>query len=1373
MVGLRRLSICLSIVIFIFVGVVVLGLAVKPASANQLGVNQLEGISSDSFFAPGAAVFFEDALTGTLNSYYFPFVTRSKPILCGEILTDTVWKAVESPYLVTCDVSILAGVKVTAEAGVTLQFVIGAVNLLVYGELRAEGTEQAPIYFQPITSGFPGSWGAVAFMPGSSGVLDHAIIEYGGYISYLVPGMVYIASDAVQVGNSVVRGSNRGGIYTRSSSPVISATLITSNHADQGGGVYIESGNPLIQNNVFSGNTADLGGGGLYINTGSPLIFNNVFHENIALLAGGGIYIHNFNAGISVPTIQNNILVSNTARISGGGISNTGTPVLDYNDIWGNTGGDYDNAMPGLHDISTDPVWVDPDHGDFHLASNSPCIDAGDPETQPDSDFESEPRPMGLAPDIGPDEVRSLGVVISSLADEAPPGSLVTFTVMVNNMTPVSLTTVLFTYTLPMETSFTTYRGEGLTCIHDGPAWGGFLSCSPDNPWLAPDESRTLTVTAILTDTPHHNFVVNTVLATASAGEDVFTARDQARLLILWCKVQLNNLSMGSDIQAAIDASTQAADVVKVSGYCRNNGLAVNKTLTLQGGWSIDFNERNAAVYPTTLDAQNQASVIIIKGDVSVDAVIEGFIITGGAGQGGGIFIMGTMAPTIQNNIIYNNSGISGGGISTYFGAPIIQNNLIIANAAEHGGGINNFAGKPVIVNNIVINNYSRFEGGGIDNEAGEPFLDYNDVWHNTVWDYDGIEPGLHDISTDPVFIDAAYRDYHLAAGSPCIDAGSPDQYSEADFEGEHRPMGPVSDIGVDEVRNFYLEKTVTPVETIPGAPLTYTIELANPTERILDSIQLTDTLPVDVAFTGYQADGLTCVHDGSAWGGRLICTLGNPAFLPGESYTFTMLGNLSETAPLNQKITNLVEATARASGELLKARDTASISAIWCAVRLNDTPMGGDLQAAVDASTQAVDVVKVGGYCRVHDLNLNKTLTLQGGWSKDFGVWDPGVYTTTLDAQQMGRVITVTGAITPTIEFFTITGGKIDGAGAGISIPSGSPTIQHNLFVNNQIVEYLTGHDGRGGGLYNGTGSPLIQGNSFRNNTIYRYAGCYGGGISNDSGSPVIQNNIFAGNAVSGWGLGGGIYIYSGNPVILNNLFTSNYASSSGAGLYNDQDGTPLVQNNTFTHNSTSGYGAGLFNMGPAIIQNNAFIENQAYGEGGGISINGSGTVQNNIFAGNTSIYDGGGLYIWSEDGSSTIIQNNTIYKNSASDGGGLYITGTGSPIIRSNIIVNNTANGGGGGIYFNDEDGGAPILGYNDVWNNTGGDYSGVNPGAHDISSNPRLVDPVNGNFHITSTSPCINKGDPVNYPPTDFEGDLRPHGPAPDIGVDEFYP
>lgn len=75
--------------------------------------------------------------------------------------------------------------------------------------------------------------------------------------------------------------------------------------------------------------------------------------------------------------------------------------------------------------------------------------------------------------------------------------------------------------------------------------------------------------------------------------------------------------------------------------------------------------------------------------------------------------------------------------------------------------------------------------------------------------------------------------------------------------------------------------------------------------------------------------------------------------------------------------------------------------------------------------------------------------------------------------------------------------------------------------------------------------------------------------------------------------------------------------------------------------------------------------------------------------------------------------------------------------------------------------------------MWNNTGGDYGNVTPGAHDISADPLLADPANGNFHLISGSPCIDAGDPVNYPATDFEGDPRLYWSAPDIGADEFGP
>jgi len=59
----------------------------------------------------------------------------------------------------------------------------------------------------------------------------------------------------------------------------------------------------------------------------------------------------------------------------------------------------------------TYPLFVDPDSGDFHLQSDSPCIDNGiDPVPDyigPDLvefDFDGDARPYGAGWDIGADE---------------------------------------------------------------------------------------------------------------------------------------------------------------------------------------------------------------------------------------------------------------------------------------------------------------------------------------------------------------------------------------------------------------------------------------------------------------------------------------------------------------------------------------------------------------------------------------------------------------------------------------------------------------------------------------------------------------------------------------------------------------------------------------------------------------------------------------------------------------------------------------------------------------------------------------------------------------------------------------------------------
>ncbi|RLE40399.1 hypothetical protein DRJ16_07190, partial [Candidatus Woesearchaeota archaeon] len=122
--------------------------------------------------------------------------------------------------------------------------------------------------------------------------------------------------------------------------------------------------------------------------------------ENTVTIYGNTI-VGNDGDGIYNPegwpvTVKNNIIVNN----KGAGIRN-GTNI-SYNDVWNNTGGNYINCSAGTGDISTDPLFADPENGDFHLKSQygrwngsawvkdnvtSPCIDAGDPT----DDYSNEP----------------------------------------------------------------------------------------------------------------------------------------------------------------------------------------------------------------------------------------------------------------------------------------------------------------------------------------------------------------------------------------------------------------------------------------------------------------------------------------------------------------------------------------------------------------------------------------------------------------------------------------------------------------------------------------------------------------------------------------------------------------------------------------------------------------------------------------------------------------------------------------------------------------------------------------------------------------------------------------------------------------------
>lgn len=186
-----------------------------------------------------------------------------------------------------------------------------------------------------------------------------------------------------------------GGIACYGGDAVIAHNVICDNRSFEGGGLCI-AGNALACNNLVYDNTAGLGGG---VNMSSGELINNTIVAN-----------HGSNVCLAGPASAiNNIICS--AR-SGAGlylwVHDTLEALLDcvevveYNNVWGNP---YDYRLQAgstdltglLGNISVAPHFLDPNDHDYHLAGNSPCIDAGDPNTP----VGKEPQPNGQRINLG------------------------------------------------------------------------------------------------------------------------------------------------------------------------------------------------------------------------------------------------------------------------------------------------------------------------------------------------------------------------------------------------------------------------------------------------------------------------------------------------------------------------------------------------------------------------------------------------------------------------------------------------------------------------------------------------------------------------------------------------------------------------------------------------------------------------------------------------------------------------------------------------------------------------------------------------------------------------------------------------------------
>jgi predicted outer membrane repeat protein len=259
-----------------------------------------------------------------------------------------------------------------------------ATNLATAGALQLTGDFPKTITHCTFIGNSARDGGAIEVInPGAAPYLisDCDFEQNASIASFAGGGAISLRGDAVAdirivdcsfIGNT--SEGNAGAIakgFTDGVAIDVDRCLFLNNVAASGGGaIYTFQGTPqhLVLNSIFIGNqagTSGFGQGGAIRIQGRFVVANCTIVGNEAPTSGGGIALIGSLAGqafLSNCIVRDNIGPDQI-------FNNSQNSVINFNNVSG--------GFAGEGNIDADPLFIDPDNGDYRLGPFSPCIDAG------------------------------------------------------------------------------------------------------------------------------------------------------------------------------------------------------------------------------------------------------------------------------------------------------------------------------------------------------------------------------------------------------------------------------------------------------------------------------------------------------------------------------------------------------------------------------------------------------------------------------------------------------------------------------------------------------------------------------------------------------------------------------------------------------------------------------------------------------------------------------------------------------------------------------------------------------------------------------------------------------------------------------------